>query len=436
MPSSPPNQAITGRRRWPGQLPGFVAAFTPLLVVAALGALWARSARLQDRYVWERKDSRFDPVAGRAWIFSDEVQFESGSGVAGLRWHRFRAGSRLKPTPGDFDAIASVWRNGTTLRRKEVEPWDLVNINSNDALFHRHPDEVGPWRVFHWEYQLHEIKDGGLMGGPEGHVYGEFAAPYWLLMAPCLLPLAWWLACPAGRALPRLTLRRLAALTVVAALGCWALTAFARSSARDRALSTVSELGGLFTFERVGTSPVIKELYFNYDIEPGNIDDAAASRLRAALALLPRLKSVTSFSKTLTGPRLAFLADQTDLESVGIHESVVDDEALSFLRGARTLKFLSADGTGLTDAGLAHLKGLDSLEALHIRGQPITDAGLAHLEGLPRLWMIDMTDRRPSGPEAKPRSTVTPEAVRRLFKATPSLSQFDFPDGRRMEREK
>ena len=374
---------------------------------------------MQDQFQWKRSATQYDRIVGRMSFFGDEILFESGHGVAGLRWHQFlilgRDNERLSSK--DLDSVDQKLPRKMTFERKVV--------NESDPLFNRRPDDVGPWKVFHWESRSTLSTTGTLMGGPETHIYRVVAAPYWLLMAPCFLPVAWWLACPSGRFLPSLTLKRLAGLIVVMALGCWALAAFSRSSASDRALSVVAEMGGSFL-------PGKGDLYINYDDESGGMDDAKAARLRAALAMLPKLKSVTSFSKTLVGSRYAFLVDQPDIEDVQLSRAREEDVILSFLQDARKLRFLSVDGTGMTDAGLVHLKGLVSLEALIIRGQPITDAGLAHLEGLPRLRMVELDSKQPG---AAPKSRITPEAVRRLFKATPSLSQVDLPDGRRMSRE-
>ena len=249
-------------------------------------------------------------------------------------------------------------------------------------------------------------------------------------MAPCFLPLIWWLWCPAGRALPRLTVRRLALVTVGAALACSAFLMFVRASAHDRALSTVSYLGGKCYYDWSSGRNVLDEVAVVREIGPQGFDDASGIRLGQALAALPGVPKITIKSKALTGAGLAWLSNQPDLEELWLAGTKADDLTLSYLRGHKKIREIGVGWTRVTDAGLAYLKGMPRLEDLRLEDLPISDAGLAHLEGLPRLRIVVLTD---SGINRADR--ISDEGVKRLFHATPSLQLLVLPDGRRMGRD-
>ena len=219
-----PGDPRPGPARRSVRIVGIVAAFAPLAVAAALGACWARSVRVQETFNWERSGSRLNPGAGTAAVVSDTIRVESGLGVIGVVWsHHDWNGSGL---PRQIvDAVGNDWPARTSFERKTLGP--------DDRLFGRVRQEVGPWRVLHHEYRL-RLSEGYMIGGPQRDFRREFAAPYWLLMIPLFLPAIWWLWCPSGRAVPRLTVRRLAILIGGAALACATLVAFGRASARDR----------------------------------------------------------------------------------------------------------------------------------------------------------------------------------------------------------
>jgi internalin A len=86
------------------------------------------------------------------------------------------------------------------------------------------------------------------------------------------------------------------------------------------------------------------------------------------------------------------LARATDLHSLDVYASDLNDQTLSELAKLKNLALLSINHCQITDAGLKQIAKLTNLEELDIGGAPITDEGLQHFLPLSKLRALDLWD--------------------------------------------
>jgi len=86
---------------------------------------------------------------------------------------------------------------------------------------------------------------------------------------------------------------------------------------------------------------------------------------------------------------LAFLAKFTELTSLNLAETDVNDAGLANLAKLSNLTTLDLWNTQVGDAGMESVSKLKNLSTLVLDGTQVTAAGIKHLEGLPlkKLFM-------------------------------------------------
>ena len=181
----------------------------------------------------------------------------------------------------------------------------------------------------------------------------------------------------------------------------------------------------------------------------------------AAIARLPRLRSLGLGGRRLTDGAMAFLADSPTLEDLGpilfgdaafahiaripnlqrltnMYNRATTDAATRHLQQHQTLVHYSAFGTQITDDSLRILAGCPRLETLEFENcAAITDTGLRELTRLPRLRRISAwscinvegtwTTSAPSGVEA--RSEAAPPEQSAGYRAETLIDYPDMPVG-------
>ena len=115
------------------------------------------------------------------------------------------------------------------------------------------------------------------------------------------------------------------------------------------------------------------------------------------VADLRQLSSATQFDvqgHAFPQGGLAFLADLTNLESVGIYDQKktigVRDSDLITLARLPKLKQLGLNANAITNDGMAHLSAAHQLQTLSIHGYQLTPQCLVHLRGLLGLKQLDL----------------------------------------------
>jgi len=323
---------------------GAALAALSLAVLLALSALWARSYVVTENFVTSHAFAAFDEGAGRYPVCSDNVILGSGSGVVGLTWIRI-----IVEGMGRAQAEETV----RVIRREHDS---ILQRRLDDMVIAPHGEAVGAWHTLKWRWSFRTP------GGPVPSSRGSAAAPYWVVMLPWVVPPVWWLWCPPGRALPRLTTRRLAAAVAAAALVAAGLAALWRASVTDRALDALDHLGGQAGY-RKSVGPVPSEVVVG--LTGYAVDDATLAA--AHLDRLPDLRSLDLSDSRVTDAGLAGLAALTGLEELVLIGDI-----------------------GITDAGLAHLRGLARLRKLDLRSTRVTPAGVARLRrALPHAEISD-----------------------------------------------
>jgi hypothetical protein len=105
-----------------------------------------------------------------------------------------------------------------------------------------------------------------------------------------------------------------------------------------------------------------------------------------------------SRAATVSEETLVRIAQLSDLRSLNLSHSAIDDRQLALLAPlAGRLRKLTLCGTNLTNAGLKELGRFNQLNFLNLNNTTVTDAGLAHLKSLAELrtlhlGLTDVTD--------------------------------------------
>ena len=125
---------------------------------------------------------------------------------------------------------------------------------------------------------------------------------------------------------------------------------------------------------------------------------------------MPNLHELNLVDTTLTDDALEVLNSLPALEILSLKCPPVTDEQLVKLKSP-TLMTLSVNGVSLSNQGLASLKHLTNLRSVVLTGTRIDDAGLEHLAACPKLQLADLRNTR-----------VTPKGVSGLAVSKPDLN--------------
>ncbi len=376
----------------------------------ALTALAARSYHVEEQLVAARSTGTFDEAKQFATAKSDHLKVESALGVVGLTWER-RAWADHLVLPFDFEQARTQQATaGWSLRRETT--------TGSPRPFGRSRQSVGAWQTLRWEQGSGRNRVVPA-GGPGLTDRWQLVVPYWLLVLPGFGPLAWWLSCPPGRAVPRLTIGRLGLLTAAVGLLLGGLNSFGRSSASDRALAVVGEFGGSWTYrsDPAGSGrAVVNRVEFVRTLGSQIITDADMPRIKAALDAFPDLEAleIDAHATKLTAAGIALIQDNLNLPTVKLAALPVDDAMLRHLRSSTRLRHLNIAWTNVTDAGLADLAHLPELDTLCLNDPAITDAGIMQLARLPQLRTLYLTSAGRGG-------QVSEAAARQLFDSISTL---------------
>jgi hypothetical protein len=129
----------------------------------------------------------------------------------------------------------------------------------------------------------------------------------------------------------------------------------------------------------------LKKLTFGYTfLETIHFYDVGLDKMQS---LGPTLEELAIRRARMKGAGLRYF---TNLRSLDVTWTGIDDEGMKSIAGMTKLRKLWAQEIRITDKGIAPLANLRDLEELHLGGVPITDAGLAQLAGLTRLKKLDL----------------------------------------------
>lgn len=184
----------------------------------------------------------------------------------------------------------------------------------------------------------------------------------------------------------------------------------------DAGLARIKSLSGLETLDLKATKHVtlaglrhLNGLARLNDLHASLITGTGGPLDLSQLAALRRL-TLHLERGSLRDDSLASLQNLHGLEYVQLPSTAISDQALASLSGLTNLTCLVLGGPELTDRGLASLTRLPRLDHLELTGH-FSDAGLASLGRLQALRHLHLH----SSP------TLSPEAVRRLQRAVPTL---------------
>jgi len=149
-----------------------------------------------------------------------------------------------------------------------------------------------------------------------------------------------------------------------------------RAESRTDYSAEMGHLSGLST---------LKTLTFGYTfLEQIRFYDPGLEKIHS---LAPTLEHLVLRRARITG---ATLHPFTNLRSLDITWTLIQDDGMRSLAGMTKLRRLWAREMRITDKGLEPLANLKDLEELYLGGVPVTDSGLAHLKGLTKLKKLDL----------------------------------------------
>ena len=115
----------------------------------------------------------------------------------------------------------------------------------------------------------------------------------------------------------------------------------------------------------------------------------------AAIAALPRLRSVRLSGSQLTSAGLERLCSLGDLAELALQDAQIDSAGLRKLTTLKKLQtLLLRRANNLTDEALDCLKEFPVLTRLSLVEDGISDEGLEHLKDLTQLRVLDLADAR------------------------------------------
>jgi len=167
-------------------------------------------------------------------------------------------------------------------------------------------------------------------------------------------------------------------------------------------LGTFPRLRILLLHKQLATDDALRAVRGLKEIEKiylwdAQVTDAGVECLRG----MPKLRYLHLSNSKITDRSLETLGNIPSLEGLSMQFNHFTDRGLSHLAGLKKLTSLwvcspnkDESPERISDAGLVHLKGLTNLEDLGIQNTLVTDAGLEHLKGLSRLKTIFLQGSR------------------------------------------
>lgn len=170
--------------------------------------------------------------------------------------------------------------------------------------------------------------------------------------------------------------------SLLLAIGC-------KAAPEDQALELVAAYGGQVRTDSAG-----------HIVSVDLSNTPAGDDVIAALAVFPTIQSLNcSNAGRITGHGFAAWSPASQIESLYLVGTAVDDGGLQHVARLGSLKTLQLGQTKITDAGLSAVDHLSNLETLSLSKTQVTDAGLISLRDLRKLstLMIRDTGTTPRG---------------------------------------
>lgn len=115
----------------------------------------------------------------------------------------------------------------------------------------------------------------------------------------------------------------------------------------------------------------------------------------AAIAVFPHVQTINCTNAgNITGSGLAGLRGLSQLETLYLVHTQVDDAGLNHIRHLKSLKTLQLGHTKVTDAGMPALDSLAQLQTLSLASTVVSDAGLVQLRDLRNLSTLVLRDTK------------------------------------------
>lgn len=168
----------------------------------------------------------------------------------------------------------------------------------------------------------------------------------------------------------------------IATLSCLLLVVGCKTAPEDEALELVAAYGGEVRTDAAGHVTAV-------DLS----DTPAGDDVVAALGVFPTIQTLNcSNAPRITGQGFAAWSPASQLESLYLVSTAVDDAGLHQIGRLPSLKTLQLGHTKITDAGLPAVDHLSNLETLSLSNTAVTDAGLISLRDLRKLSTIMVRD--------------------------------------------
>ena len=176
-----------------------------------------------------------------------------------------------------------------------------------------------------------------------------------------------------------------------------------------RAVREISEMGGSVVIdESRPDKPVVSVNLVSEKVsdaglecledlhELQSLDLSAPHKLVPLRGIGPQPLNVEWLPTGFTGAGLRHIKGLTNLKSLDLTGTTVDDAGLENIEGLTQLESLNLSLTPLTSAGMKHLKGLSSLR-LELTRTKVDDSGLESLSDLAHLQSLNLWGTRVTG---------------------------------------
>jgi hypothetical protein len=107
---------------------------------------------------------------------------------------------------------------------------------------------------------------------------------------------------------------------------------------------------------------------------------------------LSKLQSVELNDTAISGEGVKKLKALTQLHTLVLFDSIIDDDDLAGLAGLANLQKLTLNKTSITGLGLKHLKELKKLKYLHLANNKIDNKGIVGVKELTNLEYLNLHD--------------------------------------------
>lgn len=138
---------------------------------------------------------------------------------------------------------------------------------------------------------------------------------------------------------------------------------------------------------RVAALPFLESL----DASNAQLNDEDVKKLGKAITLK---KLWLNNNTALTAEGFAIFANLTELASLALDDTAIDDSTLDILAGLKNLKRLYIANTGVTDDGVSKLVGLNQLLGLGLEGTEVTDMCLPYVAKLTALEEVRLSQTK------------------------------------------